>query len=259
MSPLFSLADNPWLWLLVPVIALAMTARYFLFAGTAYLVVHRYGARRWARRRIQSVVPGRAQIRREIGWSLSTFVIFGLLALATKYAADRGWTQVYWNISDYGWAWFAASVVLILALHDVYFYWMHRFMHWRPVYARVHAVHHRSTNPTPFAAFAFHPLEAVLEYGIVPLAAFLMPVHPLALLTFVTIMLAINVMGHLGFEFYPRGFARGPFRILNTATHHNMHHRTYRHNFGLYTNIWDRLCGTNHPRYVQAFEQAAGD
>ena len=36
---------------------------------------------------------------------------------------------------------------------------------------------------------------------------------------------------------------------MNSATAHNLHHRAFRSNFGLYTLIWDRLFGTIDPRY----------
>jgi sterol desaturase/sphingolipid hydroxylase (fatty acid hydroxylase superfamily) len=35
----------------------------------------------------------------------------------------------------------------------------------------VQLLHHFSANPSPFAGYAFHPLEALLETGIIPLAA----------------------------------------------------------------------------------------
>jgi sterol desaturase/sphingolipid hydroxylase (fatty acid hydroxylase superfamily) len=32
-----------------------------------------------------------------------------------------------------------------------------------------------------------------------------------------------------------------------------MHHRYVNYNYGLYFNIWDRLMGTNHPRYEEEY------
>ncbi|MGL1488967.1 sterol desaturase family protein, partial [Vibrio parahaemolyticus] len=39
-------------------------------------------------------------------------------------------------------------------------------MHNKRIFKYVHLVHHHSTNPSPWAAYAFHPLEAVVEVGI---------------------------------------------------------------------------------------------
>jgi hypothetical protein len=44
-----------------------------------------------------------------------------------------------------------------------------------------------------------------------------------------------------------RGAAPSP--ALNTVRHHDMHHRFPRTHFSLYFTHWDRLCGTEHPRY----------
>ncbi len=34
------------------------------------------------------------------------------------------------------------SVVALDYLHDAWFYWTHRLLHWRPLYVHVHALHH---------------------------------------------------------------------------------------------------------------------
>jgi sterol desaturase/sphingolipid hydroxylase (fatty acid hydroxylase superfamily) len=71
--------------------------------------------------------------------------------------------------------------------------------------------------------------------------------------------IAFNVLGHCGYEVLPRWFLRSPAgAILNSVTHHAMHHETFRANYGLYFNVWDRLMGTNHVEYPQRLEQVAG-
>lgn len=39
-------------------------------------------------------------------------------------------------------AYMALSVVALDYLHDAWFYWGHRLLHWRPLYKHVHAIHH---------------------------------------------------------------------------------------------------------------------
>jgi sterol desaturase/sphingolipid hydroxylase (fatty acid hydroxylase superfamily) len=128
-------------------------------------------------------------------------------------------------------------------------------MHWKKIYPYVHKIHHKSVNPTPWAAFAFHPLEAIMEVGIVPIMVFLIPLHPLALLSWVLYQTGMNVLGHLGFELFPKGFTTGRItKWHNTSVHHNMHHKHVNCNYGLYYNFWDRIMGTNHVRYSEEFE-----
>jgi sterol desaturase/sphingolipid hydroxylase (fatty acid hydroxylase superfamily) len=120
----------------------------------------------------------------------------------------------------------------------------------------VHKTHHLSVNPTPFAAYAFHPVEAVIEVAIIPLVAFTIPHHTSAITIFSLYSLLLNVIGHLGYEFFPRGFARHwLFKWHNTSTHHNMHHRLVKYNYGLYFNFWDRIMHTNHPNYEESFDE----
>ena len=53
-------------------------------------------------------------------------------------------------------------------------------MHHPKLFWVFHRTHHLSTNPTPRAAFAFNPAEAVVQASIFPLAVSVMPMHPLA-------------------------------------------------------------------------------
>jgi Delta7-sterol 5-desaturase len=96
---------------------------------------------------------------------------------------------------------------MILA-HDSYFYWTHRLLH-RPEPMRLlHRTHHLSRTPTPWAAYAFSPGEAVVQVAFAPLFAALVPLHPLILLIWSGHMIVRNVLGHAGFELMPAGFAR---------------------------------------------------
>ena len=147
-------------------------------------------------------------------------------------------------------------MVLAIVLHDAWFYWTHRLMHHPRVFRHCHRTHHLSMNPTPWAAFAFHPVEAAVQAAIFPLAVTLMPMHPLAFGTFMAWQMFFNVLGHTGYEITPRGFMDSWLRfIINTPTNHTMHHEKMRGNFGLYFNFWDRLMRTNHDDYEQRFRE----
>ena len=233
-----------------------ITLRYSLFAGLAYLLVWR--GSRWLHRRIASRVPDQAQLWQEVRYSLLTCLIFAAVGAGVYWASQRGYTLIYTDISQYGWWYLAGSTVAAILIHDTYFYWTHRLMHLPALYRRVHRVHHLSHNPSPWAAFSFHPLEAVIEAGIVPLLVVILPLHPLALTLFLTYMMGMNVLGHLGYELFPANFLRSRLgRLSNTTTHHHQHHQLVRCNYGLYFNWWDQLMGTNHATYQQKFEQHA--
>ena len=237
-----------------------LTVRYVVLAGLAYLIIWKLLGSRLAHKIIQPDRPPKMKnFIHEIKYSLATFLIFGLVGVFIFESTNQGWTLVYKDVAQFGWPYFVFSVVLTILLHDTYFYWTHRFMHWKPVFKTMHLVHHRSTNPTPWAAFSFHPTEAIVEAGIIPIVVFIYPLHPGAIALFALYMTFLNVLGHLGYELFPAGFTRSKFTFWhNTSTHHNMHHRYFNCNYGLYFNWWDRLMKTNHERYHEAFEEVAG-
>ena len=78
------------------------------------------------------------------------------------------------------------------------------------------------------------------------LIVFAIPMHPLALRLLLVHMIVRNVVGHLGFEIWPAGFARHPStRWHLTPTHHDLHHRFGKGNYGLCFSFWDDWIGTS--------------
>jgi sterol desaturase/sphingolipid hydroxylase (fatty acid hydroxylase superfamily) len=230
-------------------------ARYLLIAGPPFVLLHWLTPQRVQSRRLGSEPVSLEQARREFLYSVLSIAIFALVGVWMYLLTESGASRIYQD-DRYGPVWFVLSVPVMLILHDTYFYWTHRFMHWKPVFKRVHLLHHRSHDPSPLASFAFHPLEALIEAGIAPLIALTLPVHRSAFFLFLTLSMLINVYGHLGFELGPRGFMRSRLLawLFNTTTHHHQHHQKTKWNFGLYFNVWDRLMGTNHPEYEATYE-----
>jgi lathosterol oxidase len=79
----------------------------------------------------------------------------------------NGYGQIYHNIDDYGWAYLFLSPILFLIFTDGFIYAIHRALHWGPLY-KVHKLHHRFKETTPFSAFAFHPLDGWLQGSTSP-------------------------------------------------------------------------------------------
>jgi sterol desaturase/sphingolipid hydroxylase (fatty acid hydroxylase superfamily) len=235
-------------------VIIGSSLRYIVVAGIAYLIFYVWKRKAWIRFKIQQHFPTLSSIKTEVIFSLSTIVLFALVIYTVLFSSVRKYTLVYGDIQEYSLLYFWISIPLVIAFHDTYFYWMHRLMHWRKIFPYVHHIHHRSHNPTPLAAFAFHPLEALIEIGVLPLMVFFVPLHPAVLMIFGLYMIIMNVIGHLGFEMLPAGFIQNKvLRLFNTSTHHNMHHHYGKGNYGLYFNIWDRVMKTNHARYESEF------
>jgi Delta7-sterol 5-desaturase len=229
--------------------------RYIIAAGAAFLVFWVWRKERWRHRLVQGEYPRSSQVRREIAYSASTVVIFSLVGAGLWFGGKAGVFRLYLRVAEHGWAYFGLTVVAMIVLQDAYFYFTHRAMHLPFFFKHVHRVHHRSTNPSPFAAYAFSPAEAIVHAAYVPLFALFVPVHEIAIFLFLAFMITRNVLGHLGIELFPRWFTRSRWsRWSTTTTHHCLHHRRVGSNYGLYFTWWDRLMGTTDPSYEKTFE-----
>lgn len=229
--------------------------RYFLVALIAFVIFYIVFKQQWFYQKIQQKFPKTKDYFRELGYSLTTMIIFSLIIVLLNSPSIGPHTTRYKDINDWGWAYYFSAFPLMFFMHDAYFYLMHRLMHHPSVFKYIHLVHHQSTNPSPWAAYAFHPLEAIIEQGIVVIFYFTIPIHITHLAIFFLFSIIYNVYGHLGYELYPRGFNKTIIgKWINTSVNHNQHHQYFKGNYGLYTLIWDRLFGTIRQDYDQQFE-----
>jgi sterol desaturase/sphingolipid hydroxylase (fatty acid hydroxylase superfamily) len=171
------------------IILLVIFLRYFIIAAIAFGIFYMLKREAWRVRKIQPKFPIPRDIAREIGFSILTSFIFAAVGFVVFLTPVSTYTRAYFDINEYGITYLVFSIFLIILVHDTYFYWTHRLMHHPAIYRWFHKVHHLSTNPSPWAAMAFHPLEAVVEAGIIVLVAFLFPVHPLAIGIFLLFMM----------------------------------------------------------------------
>lgn len=234
-----------------------ISSRYFFFAGLSFLLGYILFKKWVFNKKIQPRLPRITDYLREVLYSISTMLFFALVPLLLiKNPTIEPYTTHYNKIEEFGWFYFIAAFPIMLIMHDTYFYWTHRLMHHRKLFRIFHLVHHKSTNPSPWAAYAFHPLEAVIEVGIFPVLLFTIPVHSLHLPLFFLFSIIYNVYGHTGYELYPRGFSKHWLgKWINTSVNHNMHHQYFTGNYGLYFLFWDRITGTLRKDYDEKFEE----
>jgi lathosterol oxidase len=224
--------------------------RYLIAACGLALILKLFWNFGLSRRKIQARWASKSDVRREILTSLRTGVIFSLNGAAIVYGVITGVFTVYPDFDTAGVGYLVASVIAIIVAHDAYFYWTHRLMHLPRLYPYFHRTHHRSIAPTPFAAYAFDIPEALLMAAFTPLWLLFVPMHGLGLFLFMAFMIVRNVMGHAGVELMPRALADSRwFGWINATTHHDLHHASFHHNYGLYFTWWDSLMGTEHPAY----------
>ena len=225
--------------------AASIILRYFVLAGVSYFIFYTWKRTYFSSIKIQQKFPNAKIIGEEILYSASTLIIYCATSWLVFQWQKSGITKIYLDIGKYGYLYFSLSILIMIIIHDAYFYWTHRLMHLPKLFKWIHKTHHHSHNPTPWTAFSFHPLEAIISVGIIPIIVFLIPCHPFAVLSFLSFMTLINVMGHLGFEIFPKRITTNTLgKWQNTSTHHNIHHQHSQYNFGLYFTFWDRIMRT---------------
>ncbi|MDQ8023714.1 MAG: sterol desaturase family protein [Moraxellaceae bacterium] len=219
-----------------PLLAAVLTAGWFLLlyavmAGGAFLLLDRLAAAPINARPLRT-----GQVRSEIAGSLRSIGVFAAQAAAVWWLLDRGWLAVSWDVGPARWA---LEVCSLWLWNEVHFYATHRLLHWRPLFLRVHAVHHRSVRVTPLAAFNFHWIEAFLLGAVMPLALCAHAFSPWALLCLPALSLAWNVLGHSNWR------PRSPAGWLRRASEqHAAHHARAHGNYGFALSCFDRWLGT---------------
>ncbi|BFZ58699.1 c-5 sterol desaturase [Savitreella phatthalungensis] len=215
---------------------------YFLFASLSYIFIFDH-------RTFEHPKYIKGQIRMEINTTLNSLPFMAICTMPFFLAEVRGYTKLYGDISEYGWPYFILQFPLFLLFTDSLIYLIHRALHSKLLYKRLHKPHHKWIMPTPYASHAFHPLDGFsqsLPYHIFP---FIFPLQKhayIALFSFINIW---TVMIHDG-EY----LANDP--IVNGAACHSLHHLKFSCNYGQFTTLFDRLGGSYVPPNPELFDKA---
>ncbi len=248
------LTDPKFFFLACLLIFAVVVFRYFLMAGLFWLLFYKLKLRALSARQIYKVLPLKSMQQFEIKWSIMTSAIFAVSGALLGLMWQLGWTKIYLHFNQFTWIYFFVSLVIYSFVHEIYFYWTHRWLHLPQVFKKFHAVHHQSLTPSPWASFSFHPVESIIQALALPLFVLFIPIHPVALLIYLTLMSLSAVTNHLGFEILPEGSENGMGRWLISGVHHTMHHKYYRANFGLFYTFCDHLFKTEHANFAQEYK-----
>ena len=227
--------------------------RYLMAAGAVTIVVWLMARSRLGGRRIQARTATWADRRREVLQSVQAVAVYAVVGSFVFWGVQEGVLQRL-DI-EYAWPAYLALTAAMIVAHDAYFYWVHRAMHHRLLFRVFHRAHHRSVTPTPWAAYSFAIPEALVMALFAPLWLIFVPTPGEVVLAWLMFQIVRNAMGHAGFELHPRWWLSSPLtRWINTTTHHDLHHSGgFNRNYGLYFTWWDKLMGTEHPRYAETF------
>mmetsp|Transcript_9466 Transcript_9466/g.38707 ORF Transcript_9466/g.38707 Transcript_9466/m.38707 type:complete len:273 (+) Transcript_9466:151-969(+) len=162
------------------------------------------------------------------------------------HSAPPPWTAVIWQL------------VVMMTINDTLFYWAHRLLHHRLLYAKIHKRHHEFKSTIGIAAEYAHPIEGIVANAIPTLTGpILLGVHLWTFWLYVTLRLWETVESHSGYAFPWSIWSL--FDFQGGAEMHDYHHS---HNVGNYGgaafSFWDSLMGTDrHYREYKAAQEAA--
>ena len=106
------------------------------------------------------------QARDNMGWTLASGV-----TLWTAYEAALMWAYANEAIPLLQWrdnpVWFVLLFFFIALFNSTHFYFVHRFLHSRVMYRKVHRIHHRNVNTGPWSGISMHPIEHLVYFSSV--------------------------------------------------------------------------------------------
>ena len=125
---------------------------------------------------------------------------------------------------------YAAFLTLaVVYLRYFHFYFVHRLIHWKPLYRLCHYLHHRNINVGPWSGLSMHPIEHLLYFSgvflhwIIPSG----PYHAIFHLMHAGISPAI---GHVGFH---ELVISDGVKVPSDNYFHYLHHRMFTVNYGV--------------------------
>lgn len=210
-----------------------------------------YGAlnRAYPERRIQKNRTN-DHVREEMRRAPLSVLIISLAFASGLFLQGQGWALTPLPIT-----WWSIPLMTLASViaYDTWFYWIHRLLHWKPMY-RFHALHHRSVAPTIWTHHYETIVEATLNQLFYVLIVFVLPVPWPALVIHRIYDQVSGMVGHSGFEHFAGSTNRAPWPLASTVFH-DQHHGYFRFNFAHTFSLWDRVMGTLHPRYDTTVDQ----
>ena len=139
-----------------------------LFAGLLHWRLHRRHAQDDEYRMNRKSLVGegklflwRDQVRDNMFWSIGSGVTFWTACEAITY-----WIYASGRLPVIENPWYFVGCVYLLFLWSTAnFYFVHRLLHWQPVYRRVHELHHRNVDVGPWTGISMHPAEHLLYFS----------------------------------------------------------------------------------------------
>jgi sterol desaturase/sphingolipid hydroxylase (fatty acid hydroxylase superfamily) len=144
---------------------------------------------------------------------------------------------------------FATTFFVCWVGFEIYYWCLHRAMHFRPFY-RFHRLHHDSRVTSPLTGYSMSTVESlgwlVGLIGVPLLLGMVTPISLLGLLAYHALyQVPGNIVGHANVDFFPAVFEkRSNSWISHPTTYHSLHHARFVNHYSFGSSFMDRLLGT---------------
>ena len=133
-------------------------------------------------------------------------------------------------------------MIAVIFLRQFHFYWVHRLIHFKPLYNISHFVHHKNVNIGPWSGLSMHPIEHLIYFSGV-LFHWIIPSNPVHAIFHLMHAGISPALGHAGFDKLVTKEERG----LKADTYfHYLHHRYFTVNYGTEVVPFDKWFGSFH-------------
>ena len=190
------------------------------------------------------------QVWDNIFWTLSSGVpIWSAYEVLYMWSSANGYIPSL--PAQYTGLWMVLMIFLTPLWLSFHFYWVHRLLHWRPLYKRVHSLHHRNVHIGPWSGLTMHPVEHLGYFSSI-LIHLIVPSNPL-IMYFHLYLQALNpIASHSGFDdLLIKKKSVLPLGVF----FHQLHHRYFECNYGTADIPWDKWFGSFHDGSDEATEK----
>ncbi|KAL9658787.1 hypothetical protein ABK040_005941 [Willaertia magna] len=191
--------------------------------------------------------PFKGQVALEALMSLIAIPGLALLTVPFLQGELHGYSQLYWEAENDPWWYYVIVTIGFILFTDTGIYWIHRWEHTFPlIYKYVHKPHHKWLVTTPFAAFAFHPVDGWAQALPYHFYVYLVPMQTkLYLFLFIAVQ-CWSISIHDGIDAVGSRVSWWPSKVVNGSLHHFIHHSRFDYNYGQYFTFWDWFMGSHY-------------
>ena len=181
------------------------------------------------------------QNRENVFWSIlsgcSIWTIFEVITywlFANHYVSYLSWIDnpIYFGIFFF----------IIIFLREGHFFFIHRLLHWKPLYKAAHYLHHKNVNIGPWSGLSMHPIEHILYFSGV-IFHWIILSHPIHAIFHLQHAVFAAIVGDTEFEkfVFKKKIIPGPGDYA-----HYLHHRYFECNYAGISVPFDKWFGSLH-------------